>query len=263
MRLSRYCYYCYIDCPSFNPGDGLVTRPRLSVVIPARNEEYYLPRALHAIRKSGDRLVHCDYEIVVVVNRSTDQTESIARENGCVVVKQDGKNLSAIRNAGVIASSGEFVITVDADSIVSTSMLPDVEKALTNQKIIGGGVLILPERWSLGILMTGLALVPIALWYRISCGLFFFRKTDFLAIGGFDEGLVSVEDIDFAKRLRAYGAATQRRFRTLFSSFITTSCRKFDKFGDWYFITNPSESLRLLGGKDQSLADKIWYDFER
>ena len=239
-----------------------MTRPRLSVVIPARNEEHYLPRALRALRQSGEQIIDCDYEIVVVVNRSSDATETIARENGCIVVNHDGKNLSAIRNSGVKAASGEFIITVDADSIVSTGMLPDVERALSNPGIIGGGVLILPERWSLGIFMTGLALLPIAIWYQISCGLFFFRKSDFLAIGGFDESLVSVEDIDFAKRLRAYGTKTERRFKTLFRSFITTSCRKFDRFGDWYFLRNPRESLKLLHGRDQSLADKIWYDFE-
>lgn len=240
-----------------------VTTPRLSIIIPARNEEVHLPAALAAIRCAAKFYPALAHEVIVVLNRCTDRTEAIAREHGCKVIMEDGKNLSLIRNAGVHAAQGELIITVDADSVVSRNMFQQVDSALSNPRIIGGGVMIWPERWSLGILCTGLALLPIALLYRISCGLFFFRKSDFDAIGGFDPGYVSVEDIDFAKRLKAHGARTGRRFKTLVRASIVTSCRKFDRFGDWYFVRNLHTSLKLLGGKDQKLADKVWYDFER
>lgn len=240
-----------------------MTTPRLSIIIPARNEEHHLPHALAAIQLAANEHPALSYEVVVVLNRCTDSTEAIALEHGCRVVKEDSKNLSLIRNAGVQAAHGELLITVDADSVISQNMLREVDRALSNPKIIGGGVMIWPERWSLGIILTGLALLPIALWYRISCGLFFCRKADFDAIGGFDPALVSVEDIDFAKRLKAYGAQSGRRFATLLRASIQTSCRKFDRFGDWYFLLNIAASLKLLRGRDQKLANTVWYDFER
>jgi len=239
-----------------------VTRVRLSIIIPARNEEHHLPAALAAIQEAARCYPTLPYEVIVVLNRCTDSTEAIALAHGCRVVKEDSKNLSLIRNAGVHAAAGELIITVDADSIVSPNMFREVDRALSNPRSVGGGVMIWPERWSLGILCTGVALLPIALWYRISCGLFFCRKADFDAIKGFNPELVSVEDIDFAKRLKAHGARTGRRFKTLLRASIVTSCRKFDRFGDWYFIRNLGASLRLLKGKDQKLADQVWYDFE-
>lgn len=236
--------------------------PKISVIIPARNEECTLPVCLAALKASQEKL-NVPLEVIVVVNRSSDRTEEVARLHNCVVLNDDSKNLSAIRNRGCRAARGEIIITVDADSRVSPTLLPYAVRLLERADVVGGGVLILPERWSVGILLTGLLLVPLILLYGISGGAFFFRKEDFEAIDGFNEKLSSAEDIDFAKRLKAHGRRTGRTFKNLFRAYIITSCRKFDHFGDWYFIRNPRLTLRLLRGTDQRAADKIWYDFPR
>ncbi len=235
---------------------------KISVVIPARNEEESLPLCISALSKSAE-IAQCEIEIIVVVNRSTDRTEDIALQSGCTVVKNDAKNLSIIRNAGVKRASNEFIVTVDADSYVSENMLQEVCNALEKAHIVGGGVMMYPSRYSLGICLTGFFLLPIALWYRISAGLFFFRRKDFDAIGGFNEELVSVEDIDFARRLRQYGKDTRRKYTTLFSAYIITSTRKFDHFGDWYFLLRPHLLWRLFKGTDKEAANSFWYNFKR
>jgi glycosyltransferase involved in cell wall biosynthesis len=240
-----------------------------SVVIPARDEEKELPRCLNSLEKSWAVfqskavLPSASYEVIVVINRCTDQTEQIARSRGCRVVCENAKNLAAIRNVGVRASNCEFVVTVDADSRVSINMFETLYKRLNDPGVVGGGVLILPDRWSLGIFLTGLMLVPIALWYRISAGLFFFRRSAFESVGGFNEMLPSVEDIAFAKALRAFGQTNNQRFVNVLSAHIVTSCRKFDRFGDWYFLRHPLMTLRLLRGVDAVAADTVWYDFPR
>ncbi len=243
----------------------MISAPRISVIIPARNEERYLPACLSAIVEAR---THCEpgteVEIIVVLNRCTDSTEAIALAAGCQTVIDDSKNLSQIRNAGARIASGDILVTVDADSKMSKFMLRDILRKLAGSKVVGGGVLMLPERWSVGIVLTGLCLVPVALWYGgISGGVFYCRREDFVAIGGFDEGRVSAEDIDFADRLRKYGKSKGQRFVTIFSSWIVTSCRKFDRFGDWYFLTHPREMVVALKGQDQQIADRVWYDFER
>ena len=111
--------------------------------------------------------------------------------------------------------------------------------------------------------MTGVYLFPIAIWYGISGGLFFCRKKDFWEIGGFDESLASVEDIDFARRLKAHARQSNRKFKNLFRANIKTSCRKFDRFGDWYFVLRPWLIWELLKGRNQEQANRIWYDFPR
>jgi glycosyltransferase involved in cell wall biosynthesis len=235
--------------------------PTFSIVIPARDEELTLPRCLDSIQKAL-ALARTEAEVIVVLNRCTDNTESIAISRGCRITKNESKNLAAIRNAGVSLARGRYLVTIDADSQMSQNMLQRILLCLADETAIGGGVVILPERWSLGILATGMLLLPIALWYGISGGLFFCRREDFAAIGGFDEQLSSVEDIDFAKRLKAHGRRTGRTFRTLLRASIITSCRKFDRFGDWYFVLRPWLTWSLLKGRNQAAADKVWYDFQ-
>ena len=244
------------------------TPPLLSVIIPARNEELELPHCLSAIEVAWERYKGADIgysslEIIVVLNRCTDRTEEIARARGCRIVNNDQKNLAAIRNTGVQSSLGRFVVTVDADSRMSPNLFTKVIPLLESGRVAGGGILILPSRYSLGIILTALALVPIALWYRISAGLFFFTREAFDGIGGFNEQLPSVEDIQFAKDLKEWGRSRGKRFKNLLSAYIITSTRKFDKFGDWFFLRHPLMTLRLLRGIDPEAANKVWYDFPR
>jgi glycosyltransferase involved in cell wall biosynthesis len=246
--------------------------PLFSIIIPARNEEHELPRCLAAIRCAQERLVTnypelqshpCPLEIIVVLNRCTDRTAAVAQAAGCVLAQDDRKNLACIRNTGARLARAPRLITVDADSRMSANMLLAVYRCLERQDVAGGGVLILPERYSLGIVITALYLLPIALYWRISGGLFFCWREHFEAISGFDERLVSVEDIDFARRLRRYAKGKNLRFVNLLRAHIVSSCRKFDRLGDWYFVLRPHKVLSLLRGRNQQEADKVWYEFPR
>ena len=146
---------------------------------------------------------------------------------------------------------------------MSKSMLHEAILHLQNPKIIGGGVLILPDRWSLGLLVTGLLLLPLILRDRISCGMFFVRRADFDAIGGFNEAWITVEDVEFARRLRAYGIKKGMRYATIWRAWITTSMRKLDAFGNWYFVKNPRMLWKIFQGRDQEIGNKVWYDFDK
>jgi GT2 family glycosyltransferase len=115
----------------------------------------------------------------------------------------------------------------------------------------------------LGIVTTALVVAPLLIWHRVSAGLFWCLREDFEAIGGFDENLSSLEDLDFGKRLKARGRRDGRRFGTITKAHIITSCRKFDKFGDWYVFTNPRLMWRILRGKSEEAANRYWYDVER
>ena len=101
------------------------------------------------------------------------------------------------------------------------------------------------------------------LWRRVSAGLFWCLRQDFEAIGGFNENLVSLEDLNFAKRLKDYGRSKGKQFKTIRTACIITSCRKFDMFGDWYLLTNPRLVRRLLKGNSQEDANDFYYDVKR
>ena len=238
---------------------------KFSIVIPARNEGRLIGRCLDSI-EAASRPYPGETEVIVVLNRCTDATERIARERGAIIARDDSRCLSRIRNAGARVARGEILITVDADSRMAPDMLQRIDRALRSGKFIGGGVLILPERWSLGIVLSASILVLMLVvsgMPGVSAGLFWCRREDFWAIGGFNEQQFVGEDVDFANRLGAYGKRFRKRFGTLRRSYIVTSCRKFDAFGDWYFFFRPWLIWQVIHGVDSGFSGMMWYDFRR
>jgi glycosyltransferase involved in cell wall biosynthesis len=236
-------------------------RPRFSILVPAHNEERFIGACLEAIRVAS---VHFAgrVEVIVILNRCSDRTEEIAASFGARTVREDARNLSTIRNAGARAAEGDIIVTIDADSAMSAGTLTAIDRALAGGATVGGGVAIRPDRVSIGIRATALVLRIWTFAGRFSGGLFWCTREDFHAVGGFNEELVSGEDIDFAKRLKAYGKAAGRPFTTLRGGHIVTSCRKFDAYGDWCGVTHPVLFWRLLHGRHRPAADEFFYDFE-
>lgn len=231
-------------------------------MIPARNEEKCLPGCLQAIQVAAKPFPD-QVEVIVAVNRCTDRTEAIAIDHGAKVVHEDAKCLAKIRNVAARAATGEIIVTIDADSRMSGNMLLEIARLLATGRYIGGGVMVLPERWSLGIAVTAVMLSGVMLRHRVSGGLFWCLRADFEAIGGFNEEYVSVEDLDFAKRLKVYARSKEKRFTTILKAHITTSCRKFDTFGDWYLVRNVGLVRRIFTGRSRKDADDFYYDVKR
>ena len=230
----------------------------ISVVTPAHNEEQFLGGCLESVRAAAafldERVEH-----IVVLNRCTDNTRMVAEACAHRIVFEDARNLSRIRNAGVATARGEVLVTIDADSRMSPTMLGEVLARLRSGRYIGGGVRVYPERWSVGIVCSILVVVPFLVWHGVSAGMFWCRKSDFDAIGGFDERMNCIEDIDFGQRLKRRGRQLGQKYGTIRTAWIVTSCRKFDQFGDWYFVRKPWVVYRLFQRR-QDTVDEFYYD---
>jgi glycosyltransferase involved in cell wall biosynthesis len=236
---------------------------KFSVIVPAYNEEKYIGECLESIRAAAGRISD-PVEIVVVVNRCTDATESIAKSYGSIVVAENERNLSKIRNAGVAGSSGGVIVTIDADSRMSDNLFVEIKKRVESAACIGGGAALKAERVSPGILLSCLFfLAPVIVRHGISMGLYWCRREDFVAIGGFDEKLLTGEDIDFAIRLKNYGKTMRKRYKIITSAHIVTSCRKWDLNGDWYLFKHLKMIGKIYKGKRTELTDKWWYEAGR
>ena len=239
---------------------------KVSIIIPANNEEKNIGKCLESI-KNAKLPQKIDIEVIVVLNRCNDMTEKIANQYKAFTIKDESRCLSKIRNHGVKHSTGEILVTIDADSCMSENMIIDVVELLSTKKYIGGGVKVYPERYSLGIKLTWCLLNLSMLLTGLSGGLYWCYKKDFEAIGGFDESLSFGEDLDFAKRLKKYGKTQGLKYKTITDSFIKTSCRKFDYFGDWFIFKlmffNQIEIINGLKKKNNKFADKYFYDFKR
>jgi peptidoglycan/xylan/chitin deacetylase (PgdA/CDA1 family)/GT2 family glycosyltransferase len=87
--------------------------PFVSVVIPAYNEEDYLPLCLESIRKQD---YAGDYEVIVVDNASTDNTAQIARDWGVNVVYESKRSPACARQKGAEVATGKIIAFIDADT---------------------------------------------------------------------------------------------------------------------------------------------------
>jgi glycosyltransferase involved in cell wall biosynthesis len=236
---------------------------RFSVVIPAHNEQVLLPRALRSIAAAAAR-VDGDVEVIVVANRCTDATAEIARGGGANVVEDASRNIAAVRNTGAAVASGDALVTMDADCEMSPLTFHEVERLLGTGHFVGGGTKVLPERSSAGIGMTYAAVDVMVLVTGLAGGLFWCPRSDFDEVHGFDESLLLAEDLDFARRLRAHGRATGRRFATMRAAPVVASCRKFDRFGDWHMfgMARQLREIRAVArGTDTAWVDRYFFDF--
>jgi len=107
---------------------------KLSFVIPAHNEEDYISNCLKSIAKATMGKAY-DLEIIVVNNASTDRTKEVALTfPGVKVVDEPVKGLSRARQAGFLASSGDLVANVDADTILPEGWLDKVILEFSNDE---------------------------------------------------------------------------------------------------------------------------------
>jgi glycosyltransferase involved in cell wall biosynthesis len=91
---------------------------KLSLVIPAHNEEAYLEDCLRcAAAEVAANAARGPFEIIVIDNASTDRTAAVAaRVPGVRVVAEPAKGLTHARQRGLLEAQGEIVAYVDADT---------------------------------------------------------------------------------------------------------------------------------------------------
>jgi len=84
---------------------------RFSVIIPAHNSEKFIWNALSSIERQSFR----DFELIVVCDRCTDNTKSIAESYGAKTLDVDYGRDGLTRNAGLDIAQGEYILWQDDD----------------------------------------------------------------------------------------------------------------------------------------------------
>ena len=239
--------------------------PRFSLVIPAYNEANWLPALLDTVdaaraqyRGGADAI-----EVIVGNNASTDATAVIAEARGCRVTFVEKRMIAAARNGGAALARGEIICFIDADSRISVDTFNAIDDTLARGNVIVGATGVRPERWSLGIFVTWVIATPIVILMRMDAGVVFCRRADFEAVGGYDETLHYAEDLQLLIDLKRLGRSRGQYFSRPKGVYAITSSRKFDKHGDWHFLTMmPRVGFWMLF--DKSRGEKstraYWYE---
>ena len=217
------------------PSRGVpIDQPRVSVVIPTRNEELYLPTCLDSVL--GALKLAGGGEILVADGDSTDRTLEIARvfaqrHRSIRVIRNPHRITPAGFNAGIRAARSQHVAIVSAHSKVDPSFFVAALRILErgDADIVGGPVLTLPA--GPGVLAWLLAQVvshPFGVGnsrFRISrtrqyvdaVPFAVFRREVFTVAGLFDERLPRNQDTDF------FGRAARAGFRVLMDPEVSST----------------------------------------
>ncbi len=191
---------------------------RLSFVVPAYNEEMYLPACLESIlaqtQGMGDSV-----EIIVVNNASADRTREVALSYpGVRVVDEPRKGLTYARQAGFAASKGELIANVDSDSRLTEGWVAKVLAAFEEQpKLVAlSGPFIYydltpRQRVSVQVFYAAAFLVYALNRYVLRAGSmvqggnFVLRRKALEEIGGFNLAISFYgEDTDIARRINRW-----------------------------------------------------------
>ena len=128
------------------PEDGLFLSSssdslmKLSVIIPAYNEAKRIESCLHHLAASlrATASPELESEIIVVDNNSTDATAELAHEMGARVVFEPVNQIARARNAGAAVASGDWLLFVDADTLVTTATLAEMLASVEAGGHVGG-----------------------------------------------------------------------------------------------------------------------------
>jgi glycosyltransferase involved in cell wall biosynthesis len=240
---------------------------RISVVVPAFNEEALLPAALGSIRAAiaAFDARGWESELVVCDNNSTDRTGELARDGGAKVVFEPVNQIARARNTGAEHARGDWLVFVDADSRPSRELFEDAAAAIAGGRCMAGGSTVrLDTDRRVARFFAGVwnALSRICRW---GAGSFVFcEATAFHAIGGFSHSLYAGEEIDLFGRLKRLARDTARTIVILHRHPLATSDRKVRLYSFREHLAFVSKMVfsagRVLRDRDACFP---WYDGRR
>lgn len=211
-------------------------KPLISIVIPAYNEQNYLPKSLKAVFNQDFK---GKTEIIVVNNNSTDNTGKIAKSFRTKIIHEKKQGLIFAKQAGCQAAKGKIIAVLDADNIPNSSWLSTISNLLSNKKIsaVTGPYLIpQPAPWwarahaALGAYLINTIQAITNSSPHIWGGNVAFRNKHFKAFGGYDTRFTfAADEVKLRKDLKKLG-----RIHHSNKLAVTSSTRRFKK-GALYF----------------------------
>jgi glycosyltransferase involved in cell wall biosynthesis len=240
---------------------------KISIVVPAFNEEKVLGESLAKIKLASNAFAQIGWETELIVcdNNSSDRTAEIARSVGATVVFEPVNQISRARNSGAAAATDDWLVFVDADSHPGTELFADVAKEIQSGNCLAGGATI---RWDERRFITEL-ITPVVnvgfRWRRLLSGAFIFIETaTFRKLGGFSLETFAGEDWELGLRLQKLARETGKRFVILHRHPILTSARRMEDYsvltpfkGLYYILFVPR---RIKVSRETA---RRWYDGRR
>lgn len=216
--------------------DKCEVSPDISVVVPALNEIYGVPKLLESLKNQKTRF---DFETVIADNGSDDGTYEYLQKRGDVrVVRVEKKGIAVARNAATRSAKAPYLLQTDADTNLPSNWVETMGRKLVDEKldIVSGPVAFESENRLQKLIISSAygALPPIvnAIQNFLPKGVrnnlysganFGFTRRSFNAVGGYDESKKWYEVPDFVTKSNKMGAKTA----FVVGTPVKTSSRRF------------------------------------
>lgn len=212
-------------------------RKRISIIIPALNEEKLIERLLKQF--TAEIKSSFNIELIVSDGGSNDSTIEIAKKYADRIIEHKEKfsqNISQGRNAGAKNSQRDVLIFLNADTYIKDIDLffSEILKEFDNSDTaaIACRIEVFPEEINLSDkVFHGFYNYYVAVLNKLFIGMgrgecHIIRRESFKSSGGYDESLAAGEDFDLYSRLRKSGKIKFRR-----DLLVYESPRRYRKFG--------------------------------
>ncbi|RUO56248.1 MULTISPECIES: glycosyltransferase [Pseudidiomarina] len=180
-------------------------QPLVTVYMPTKNRLHLLKRAIASVQAQ----TYPNWELIVVNDASTDDTASFLDEltethaNIRVIHNDESVGACASRNKAIKAANGTFVTGLDDDDEFLPTRIEKMVAAYSEEyAFVSTGLLWVTNKKSKPILATDMIMTPDTELYLNNAGnQVLTTKEKFLAVGGFDESFVSLQDYECFYRL--------------------------------------------------------------
>jgi len=239
----------------------------LSIVIPAFNEERLIDRCMQSVTASlgANRAPGFTSEIIVVDNNSTDRTADLAKQAGAQVVFEPINQIGRARNTGAAQAKGDWLLFLDADSVLNPGLLADILRLIADGKSVGCGCTLQMQGlpwWGNWIFQLWKGTSILFRW--ASGALLVCRSDAFRDVGGFDQELYAADEIRLSGHLKQWGRQRGLQFSILRAHPLETSSRKMALYSAREIV---GQILRVILHPRRTLQDKkqlsVWYDGRR
>lgn len=200
---------------------------KLSVIIPSYNEEKYIEETLKSLKRQN----YGNFEVIVVDSSADDKTRKISEKYADKTIYLNERGIAKARNAGAGNATGDIFVFTDADTMLKDGALKEICMAFEDPKVVGVCGYLEVESSFLNRLLFTVVSESVWILAKLNLPLFYgmcvsYRREVFEKIKGFDERLVTTEDLDVSRRASRFGKCVlSKKVR------VVTSARRVEKGG--------------------------------
>jgi len=225
---------------------------KVSVIIPALNEEQHIEQCLQMVRHQAPHA-----ELLVVDGGSTDATVTLAQNCGARVIIETTPTVAAGRNTGLQKAKGDIALFIDADCLPTKGWFDQMIAPFSNPHVLGVAGRAIPLDGTLiehlGLRLVFFVAAPIFFTFQIPLNtgqIMAFRRKAALAAGGFDPTQIHGEDTSMFLAVKKHGLIVHS------PATVKVSMRRIRKWGLLKYLSFNLRNFISLLKYEQPIQDR-------